>query len=462
MIMANIERDRQIVILHERDGLSPTEIAEQYGLSERRVRGVLQKARGELAGAAPGNALVPAGGEVVEGELVGPAPPARRHAPVLIRPATPDGRPVPYVPPQPLARPSWQTQAERDQSIDDAAAVFEKIRAALAPNTRDAYRAAWLRYWRWCADTHRTPVPADRATVLSFLRAAEKWEKKDGTRGLSISTIRITLAALKRVHSVGGDAAPEWVGGDQEITDWIKTYARELAKDPARQPKRATGARMAIMRYLLDALPDDQPWGVRDRAILLLGYYMAARRSELAALYPSHVRFTVDGLEVLIASSKTDQQGEGAWVAIPINPVHEQYDAITALGAWTEIRAGAGADNTHPLFLPINRYGQIRVVSAAMSGQAFEVLVKRAWGRARAAAKAAKLKKVEILLDPDNGVRLSPHSVRRGFATDARAAGWDFIDITRHGRWSPQSKSAHIYIEEAERWLRHTRNPILL
>lgn len=430
----NRDRDAQIVDAYEA-GQTVAELAARWGLSPARVRAVVRAAR-QAQSAPTGGELVPAG-EVVEGELVGPA-----RVPVR----------------------SWQTQAERDRVVDNPEDVFATIGAALSDNTKAAYKAQWLQYWRWCADTDRTPVPATRETLKSYLNHLKRRTKTvnghEVVVGTAISTIRIAMAALKRVHSWGGDAAPEWVGGDQEITDWLIGYAKERARDPDRQPKRAAGARTVIMRALIDALPVDKVYGVRDRAILLLGYYMAARRSELANLRISNLKITVDGLEVYVAYSKTDQTGEGVWVAVPANETHPEYDPLTAVTTWLD-RCSAVGLTDGPLFRPINRYSQINPTRQAMSGQAFEVVMTRAVAAAYLKAKTANDRTLMALLDPKK-VQLSPHSLRRGFATDARASAWDLLDITRHGRWSAQSKVVHVYIEEADKWARHATKPITL
>jgi integrase len=370
----------------------------------------------------------------------------------------------------------WQSQAERDRTVEHADEVFATLRGAMAPNTVLAYQKQWRKYLGWCSERDRTPIPASRETLLSYLGWLDRegaGEDKDGVpRGVSVSTVRIAMAALKRVHRWGGDQAPEWVGGDQQITDWLIGFAKRRARDPKYQPKRAAGARQVIMRALLDALGDERPYAIRDRAILLLGYYMAARRSELANLRVADVRITPEGLEVYVAYSKTDQAGDGNWVAVPANDAHPQYDPVTAVMAWLEQLADAGLRDG-PLFRPINKHGQVVATTAHLSGTSFQVVMDRvvplAHTRAEAAFKAAKRARKTVaareqqtlmgMLDPDKK-QLSPHSLRRGFATEARFAGWDLLDISRHGRWSAQSKVVHIYIEEADRWLRHNTMPM--
>lgn len=376
-----------------------------------------------------------------------------------------------------VARRPWQTQAERDRTIDNADEVFDRASGRLALSTRDQYKAAWRRFVRWCMDRGRTPYPLTLETLVSYLGylakfREEHWEA-DRPSGVSISTVEQYLAAARRVclADKGESDDQGWVGAHLLVTDWVTEYRAERNRNPKTRPRRAAGARQAIMRALLDVLPDTDR-GIRDRAIMLITYYMGARRSEIMNLTHDDVKYTVDGLEIYIAYSKTDQAGEGVWVAIPRNETHEQYDPWTALQAWLGVCRGVGI-TSGPLFRAINRWGQIRAHNAPMSGQALALVVASARDEAYARAKAAyegprarkEVRKVAgvlmQLLDPDK-VLLTPHSFRRGFATDARASGWDLLEIARAGRWSPTSRSLHIYIEEVDKWLRHHNNPMLL
>jgi integrase len=341
-----------------------------------------------------------------------------------------------------------QTQVDRDRTVLWAEEVEATMRDALAPNTWDAYMQQWRQFLRWCAEWRRTPLPAQHETLLSYA----KWMQREA---LSPSTLRIAMAALKKVH--GFDQLADWLGSSEAMKSLLVGYERQCARDPERQPKRSAGARTVIMRALLDTCDPATARGARDRAALLLGYYLAARRSELANLRLSDRRYTVEGLEVRIAYSKTDQTGEGAWVAVPANDEHAEYDPVRALEAWVKVLRDDGATNG-PLFRAVRASGLIRHTNTPVSGTMFEGIWNRAVAAARAKAEEAGDEKMQTLL----AVRLTPHSGRRGYATDARAAGWDLIDITRHGRWSPQSKAVHIYIEEIDKWLRHQHKPVQL
>lgn len=151
--------------------------------------------------------------------------------------------------------------------------------------------------------------------------------------------------------------------------------------------------------------------GLRDKALLLLGFSAALRRSELVALNVEDIRFTREGAMVHIRKSKTDQHANGSWLAIP--RVRGRYCPCKALKAWMNT---AGSDSG-PLFSRLGRYGEIR--NTRLSAQSVALIIKD--------------RAMSVGLDPE---RLSGHSLRAGFATDAAAAGVASFRIraqTRHG-----------------------------
>ena len=62
--------------------------------------------------------------------------------------------------------------------------------------------------------------------------------------------------------------------------------------------------------------------GIRDRALILIGFAGAFRRSELVSLEHDDVAFVKEGLTLMIRRSKTDQLGEGRKIAIPFARSH--------------------------------------------------------------------------------------------------------------------------------------------
>jgi site-specific recombinase XerD len=138
--------------------------------------------------------------------------------------------------------------------------------------------------------------------------------------------------------------------------------------------------------------------GVRDRALLLLGFAAALRRSELAALTAEDIERTPNGILVHIRQSKTDQEGAGQVVAVPFGT---KLKPVEALEAWLDYSGRMGDDK---LF--------------GLCDKSVALIVKRY-------AKKAKLDPIEF----------AGHSLRSGFVTEALERGADLLkvmDVTRH------------------------------
>ena len=137
--------------------------------------------------------------------------------------------------------------------------------------------------------------------------------------------------------------------------------------------------------------------GIRDRALLLLGFAGAFRRSELVALDVADLEETETGLLVTIRRGKTDQEGAGRTIAIPRGDV---ACPVKALRAWLE----AAAIGTGPIFRPIDRAGTVR--ASRLTCRSVANFVKAYAARAGFDATT-----------------FSGHSLRSGFLTSAAAKG---------------------------------------
>jgi hypothetical protein len=149
--------------------------------------------------------------------------------------------------------------------------------------------------------------------------------------------------------------------------------------------------------------------GKRDRALLLLGFALAARRSELVALDVADLEECPEGLRVTIRRSKTDQEGAGAVVAVCRGSI---ACPVAAVRDWL---AAAGISDG-PLFRRVGKGG--RLLAARLHPQNVALIVK---------TNAARLG-----LDPS---AFSGHSLRSGFLTSAAARGTSLFNI--HGREPP-------------------------
>jgi integrase len=173
------------------------------------------------------------------------------------------------------------------------------------------------------------------------------------------------------------------------------------------QPQK-TALELEALRTVVLAIPDDLR-GRRDRALLLVGWTAALRRSELVALEVGDLSFEAEGVVLTIRRSKTDREGAGATVAVPLGE-EEATCPVGALRRWLE----AAPVSEGRLFRRIDRHGHL---GPALSDRALAEIVA-----ARAAAAG---------LEGD----FAGHSLRAGFATAAARAGRSEAAIMRYGRW---------------------------
>ena len=182
------------------------------------------------------------------------------------------------------------------------------------------------------------------------------------------------------------------------------------------------------------------PLGARDRALLLVRFGAALRRSELAGLRLGDVTPVPGrGLRVLVRRSKTDQRGAGQEVAVWANPKEPGFCPLAALEAWLVFRrkgpdiTGGTSDGERRLFVGMSKPGRL-------TGQ--ELWDKAVWRLVKGAAEATGL---------DGWERFSGHLLRAGLATAAGEAGADLAQVMRQTR----HRSADValgYLRPADLW----------
>ena len=270
------------------------------------------------------------------------------------------------------------------------------VEASIAPNTRRAYRSALADFRDWCDGQRFSPLPAAPETVAAYLADL-------ADQGRAPSTIGQRAAAIRWAHESAGHESPTTHKGVKATLAGIR---REKGAAPKSQKTPATAERVLAMVAHADA---STLKGKRDRALLLLGFAMAARRSELVALDLSDLELTQLGLLVTIRRSKGDQEAQGAQLAIPFGRSGETCP-VKALSTWLE----AGEISEGALFRAVTRHGRI---GERLSAGAVAHLVK---GYAKRAG-----------FDPKE---FAGHSLRSGFATSAAERGAALADLMRHTR----------------------------
>ena len=255
--------------------------------------------------------------------------------------------------------------------------------AARSANTHRAYRADWQHFAAWCADHGLTALPAAASTLALYLTAH--------AGVLKASTLQRRLVAIAQAHRAASQPTPTEDAG-------VRSVWRGLRRTVGTAQVGKAALLTDDVRALVGALPDTTA-GVRDRAIILLGFAGAFRRSELVALDAGDVELAREGAIVTLRRRKTDQEGEGRKVGIPRGK-HPATCPVKALTAWLDQLDTDGG----PIFRSVDRLDRIR--PTRLSDKDVARIVKRAAERAG--------------LDPE---RYAGHSLRAGLATSAAAAG---------------------------------------
>lgn len=285
----------------------------------------------------------------------------------------------------------------------DVDAVAGFVAAAKADSTRRVYASAWRQWVAWADGRGYPTLPADPLHVAAHASALAK-------AGRSVSTIDRAMAAIAAEHQRAGHPDPTTAEGVRLARSGIR---RTVGVAPRRQVHALTTEEI---RRLVAVCDSASLRGLRDRALILLGFAGALRRSDLCGLDVRDVAFRPAGLVVTVRRSKGDQDGEGQVVGVVRG--HGDTDPVHAVRAW--LRAADLADPSSPLFGRVAWSDRRVVHGSRLSGQAVRDLIA-------ARAEQAGLGDLD----------LAGHSLRAGHATVASEAGVPAERIartTRHSR----------------------------
>jgi integrase len=291
--------------------------------------------------------------------------------------------------------------------LADLLPEFEHARrfadAATAPATRAAYAREWESFTAWCSSKLLTALPALPATLAAYISALAvgSTTRRDGRPRAprKAAGIDLALAAITAAHKAAGLDSPRDSAG-------VRAVRRGIRRELGTAPREAAPLLTPELRRALAALPATLH-GARDRALLLLGWSGAFRRSALVALDVADLVDAAEGLAVTIRRDKTDQEGRGRVVAIPFSSSAEVCP-VRSVRAWLD----AAGVSEGPIFRAVNRHGRVHV--ARLSDRAVALVVQRA--------------AASIGLDV---ATFAGHSLRAGFATSAARAGKADRDIMR-------------------------------
>jgi integrase len=287
------------------------------------------------------------------------------------------------------------------ESIIERAEEF--ARNARASNTSRAYASDLRDFAAFCSHHGLVAFPATPQTVALYLA--------DLSASKTVATLQRRMVAIAQLHKNAGLANPV---ADPHVRAIVQGIRRSKGTG---QRKKAALTSEHLTKAILtsDAIDASTLMGKRDKAILLLTFAMAGRRSEIAALNVEDLRYDAKGLVVIIRRSKTDQTGEGVEIGVPMVK-HEGLCAVRAVAAWLE----ASGIKDGPLFRSFGRAGRGQeqpLTEKRIEGQAIARLIKRVCGKAG--------------IDGD----FSAHSLRAGFITQAASTkGVSEVDIQRVSR----------------------------
>ena len=272
-----------------------------------------------------------------------------------------------------------------------------------AKNTQRAYQSDLRNFERFCTEYGLGSLPADAITVSKFIiyladaplpsrsktatiqPETEPKEEKPRTRQLS--TIRRHLAAIHKQHELAGYASPI-------NSEGVALVLKGITRAKGKKQTQAPAFTLDQLREVLRGLDLTTPAGLRDRALLLLGFFGAFRRSELVDINIEHLEWRREALLVHMQRSKTNQHGLPEDKAFFFS-ADLLYCPIRAVEDWLAV-----VNRTEgPLFVSLNR--------------------STTPAKARPSAKRLSAHRINMLVQKYFGATFSAHSLRASFITIA-------------------------------------------
>jgi site-specific recombinase XerD len=264
-----------------------------------------------------------------------------------------------------------------------------------APSTRKGYRSDWRIFCRWCEQRGVEPFPAEPGIIAAFISS----QARDGAK---VATIEHRLTSIRFYHARSG------IDPQPTAADVVNTTMRGIRRRLGVAQNKSTPITSDLLVKIVRRIPKGIS-GRRDRALLLLGFAGAFRRSELVALNLEDIEWVRQGIRVHIRKSKTDQEGAGQVVPIIRG---KKACPVKALRSWVK----AARINEGPIFRRIAKGGKI--LDQAITPHSVGLIIKD-----------------RLDIAGFDSREFSGHSLRSGFLTSAAMNGanlFKMMDISRH------------------------------
>jgi integrase len=320
------------------------------------------------------------------------------------------------------------------QEMEELAELTKRVSAnAKSPNTLNGYASDWEDFEMWCRQKRLQSLPAQAHIVAAYLsdRAINKWVGPSGRFSkpkeklpLKLPTLLHRVWGIKFMHKQKGFFFDATCKEIEKVLQSLRrnNTAKEEQKDPLL---------LKDIKGMIETLPGTMT-GIRDKAILLVGFTTAMRRSEIASLKMEDLKFVEEGIEVNLMQSKTGRRSP--LIPYGSNPI---TCPVRALKAWL-----AKADiNDGPIFRSINKHGHIN--SSALTGAAIVLIVKR--------NDYVKSKRDSAIKKGEYIPSYAGHSLRAGFCTHAAMVGVpEHLIMIQAGH--KKSDTTKKYIRIANKW----------
>lgn len=296
--------------------------------------------------------------------------------------------------------------------------------ASLSPATKRAYEADWRHFFAFCRVHELEDLPASPETICLYLSQCADEN--------AVSTIVRRMTSISAIHRAAGHDSPT-------RSDRVSRVMQGIKRTCGAAPEQSKAMSWSDLRLLVDQC-DSLMIGLRDRAILSVGWSSALRRSELVALDIRDLEWSEEGVIITVRRSKTDREGHGYRVGIPRSK--GKLCPVDTLQTWIRRRSESPLPAGEPVFTKLGvraRGAWWFQPSGRLSSRMVSEIVKRY-------AKLAGL-------DP---ALYSAHSLRRGLATEAGAHNVPERIIARHTRHRSIAV-LRSYIEDGTIW---TDNPL--
>ncbi|MGP4993738.1 tyrosine-type recombinase/integrase [Glutamicibacter ardleyensis] len=304
----------------------------------------------------------------------------------------------------------------REITIDEKQKLSANLSNARSENTRKNYMGAWDKFTKWCETESVNPLPSEPWQVALYVDYLNE-------SGYKESTLNTAVSAIQAMHSDNGYTVTFFT--HHLVKSTLTASKRAMADDGRSKVNKPAVFTEQLMKDML-SLTSNTVSGVRDKAMLALGFNTGMRASEISALLPSDIEFDGHGMTVTIRRSKGDQMGKGdSFYIQALAPIHADVCAVHNMRQWLEVRGGVEAvlRTDTPIFFALRKgvnpypYTDNKGIISGLSRQAITKIV------------AGYAKRLSITGN------YSAHSLRHSFITLAFSKGIQsnrIAKVTRH------------------------------